>query len=144
MKLKITTPSNFGISLGGIDTVDWWYRIKLKGYLEKFPHAKDSVYLCARLSLKPDIPNYPNPVSLKRGKTTFKFQIPDQMKVKLRIYTRAGEFVKELFNYTEKKGIHERIWNLKNNASKVVSPGTYIYVFWADNYRIVKKIVITE
>lgn len=70
--------------------------------------------------------NYPNPFN---PETTISFSIPEDSKVNLSIYNIKGQKVKTLINAELEKGLHDVIWNSKDNSGKTVASGVYFYKF---------------
>lgn len=95
---------------------------------------------------------YPNPFpheSMPDGGMKFGFMLSDNgSKIKIIIYTVAGELVKEIETATARKGYNEIYWNGRNKENKPVSSGTYIYIVYftdannAENKKIGKFTVL--
>ncbi|WP_138431952.1 T9SS type A sorting domain-containing protein [Fodinibius saliphilus] len=80
------------------------------------------------------MPNYPNPFN---PTTTIRYQLPDQMRVKVTIFNVLGRKVATLANEVQKAGQHDLQWNASNMAS-----GLYFYRVVAegkDQQRIVEQ-----
>lgn len=67
---------------------------------------------------------YPNPFN---PETKIAFSIPDDIKVNLTIYNIKGQKVKTIVDTKLEKGIHEVIWNGRNEHNKPVASGVYFY-----------------
>ena len=83
------------------------------------------------------------------GGMKFGFMLSDNgSKIKIIIYTVAGELVKEIETATARKGYNEIYWNGRNKENKPVSSGTYIYIVYftdannAENKKIGKFTVL--
>ena len=92
------------------------------------------------------IHNFPNPFSTS---TSFVIGLPDDGKVSLTVYTRAGERVcRVLENAAMPAGVHVVPWAGVNDNGRRIAPGTYEYVLdyvHADKTdRIHKKLVLTS
>jgi len=90
--------------------------------------------------------NYPNPFN---PETWIPYQLGEDTKVEIRIYTSDGQLVRSLNlghkqagSYTSKeKAVH---WDGNNEAGEHVSSGIYFYTIQAGSYSDTKKMVITE
>lgn len=138
IKVEVTPPKKISISQGGLDTTEAAARTVVEGLIP-WLSVSDSAVLITKAKLEPDIHNYPNPF---KGETHFKYSLPEDGMVSLRIYNEAGELVRTLMNDKEPMGIHEMLWEGDNDSSKKVAPGTYIYVFRTPNKKILKKLVV--
>ena len=85
--------------------------------------------------------NYPNPFN---PETTISFSIPKDSKVELSIYNIKGQKVKTLAKSDFEKGIHQVIWDGKDNTGKSVSSGIYFYKMETDNYSEMKKAILLK
>ncbi len=70
--------------------------------------------------------NYPNPFN---PETLIKFSIPEDSKVDITVYNVKGQKVKNLVKNDLEKGIHEIIWNSKDDNNRSVASGVYFYQF---------------
>ncbi len=68
--------------------------------------------------------NYPNPFN---PTTMISFSILDESKVNLSIYNIKGQKVKTLVNESLVKGIHQVLWNGRNDNNRSVASGVYLY-----------------
>ena len=68
--------------------------------------------------------NYPNPFN---PETTISFDLLQDSKVNITIYNIKGQKVKILVNESLIKGIHEVLWNGRNNHNRLVASGVYLY-----------------
>ena len=80
--------------------------------------------------------NYPNPFN---PVTTIKFGLPEDVRVKLKIYNTLGEEVTELVNQEMEAGYHNIQFNAQNYAS-----GVYFYRIETQKFNAVKKMVILK
>ncbi len=84
--------------------------------------------------------NYPNPFN---GTTKISFNLKSQQKVTLIIYDLTGKEVKRLiYNQGSTVGVHEVIWNGKNNGGREVASGIYLYTLILKNSRVHAKKLI--
>ena len=80
--------------------------------------------------------NFPNPFN---PETEISFQLPRAEHVVLRIFNTLGQVVRTLIDADYNAGFHTVSWNGKDNDSKAVSSGVYLYQITADSYSHVKK-----
>jgi len=85
--------------------------------------------------------NYPNPFN---PSTTFKFELPQTVKVKLEIYNILGERVITLVDGTYEAGAHRAYWDGKDGTGEKVSSGIYFAKFQAGDYQANKKMVVLK
>lgn len=85
--------------------------------------------------------NYPNPFN---PETTIQFQLPVDSQVILKIYNMMGQEITTLVDGLLSAGNHSIMWNGRNNHSKKVPSGMYLYQFRAGNYNVTKKMVLLE
>ncbi len=96
--------------------------------------------------------NYPNPLNLSSGSgaTYFRFELTKPAKPRIKIYTVAGELVKELKPKGSEKlppGFYEATdglyWDGTNEEGRLVAAGVYIYHFYTDtDVSEAKKLVV--
>ena len=92
----------------------------------------------SEFSLSPAFPNPFNPV------TTFKYDLPIQSLVSLRIYDLLGHEIKELVNYTQDSGMKSVSWNGKDQFGHQVGAGIYVYKLKAGTYIQARKIALIK
>ncbi len=85
--------------------------------------------------------NYPNPFN---PETEIKYGIAKAGKVVIKIYNVKGEMIKTLVNEFKTPGNYTIKWNGFNEVGKRVTSGVYLYQMVADNFRSVKKMVLTH
>jgi hypothetical protein len=127
-KVRMTAPPELGYLVGEVDTTNTEYSVvKGKAVLNTYK-SEDSLDVTTVLIPPLDVHNFPNPFS---GTTTFVFSLPEDGKVTLRLFNRAGEFVKLLIKEKEyQMGVHAYPWDGKNDLGKTVAPGVYLYPFY--------------
>tara|TARA_Y100001970_G_scaffold275804_1_gene377527 strand:- start:1781 stop:2842 length:1062 start_codon:yes stop_codon:yes gene_type:complete len=81
-------------------------------------------------------PAYPNPFN---PSTTIRFDIPEQMPVKLLIYDITGRLVESLFNGTIHAGYHEIQWNANQHSA-----GLYIVKLISSENTFTQKITLIK
>jgi hypothetical protein len=82
---------------------------------------------------------FPNP---SKDKTTFTFQLDNELQVRLEIYDIAGNLINILVDKRMPGGMHVIEWDNCNAAGNRASAGVYFYRFKLDNYLQTKKLVI--
>ena len=85
--------------------------------------------------------NYPNPFN---PNTTISYQINQSGKVELSVYNIKGQKVKTLINEFKQTGKHSVVWNGKDNNSKRVSSGVYLYKITSSKKTVVKKMLMLK
>ena len=80
--------------------------------------------------------NFPNPFN---PETMIKYQVPTANYVSLKIYNMIGQQIKQLVCEEKKAGIYQAMWDGKNEMSKAVPSGIYIYQLRATNKFIATK-----
>lgn len=85
--------------------------------------------------------NYPNPFN---PTTKIKFSIPKRTAVAVNIFDVKGSLVKKLFYGELESGIHEIVWDGKNNFGYKVASGVYFYQIKADGFNQVKKMQLIK
>jgi hypothetical protein len=74
--------------------------------------------------------NYPNPF---RSVTTFGYELPERVHVRLRIFTMMGDLVRTLVDDIQQKGEHSITWDGSSDDGSVTASDSYIYVLETDN-----------
>lgn len=82
--------------------------------------------------------SYPNPFN---SSTTIRYHLIKKSKVELSIYNLTGSEVMKLINEEQSAGLHQVIWNSKDNTGKEVTSGIYIAVLTSGNFK--KSIKLT-
>jgi len=67
---------------------------------------------------------FPNPFN---PETTFRFNLPDNLPVKLQVFNLTGQLVRTLVDGELPKGAHQRRWNGLNDAGRRAASGVYLY-----------------
>jgi len=80
--------------------------------------------------------NYPNPFN---PVTKFKFSIPKESFVKLKIFDLSGKEISVVINQNMKLGVYEYSWNASNLPS-----GVYFYSLETESYREVRKAMLIK
>ncbi len=85
--------------------------------------------------------NYPNPFN---PNTVIGFHLPVRNEVALRIYNLAGELIMQLVNGRYESGLHEVVWEGRNDAGARVASGVYVYKLEAGNWVARKKLLVMK
>lgn len=88
--------------------------------------------------------NYPNPFSLKNGKTIFSYDLPQKEIVKIVIYNILGKKVKSLVNTEQEPGVYQIIWNGTDAQNRLVASGVYFYQLKTKTNIYTKKMLILQ
>lgn len=83
--------------------------------------------------------NYPNPFN---PETVIIYELPEQSKVKLKIYDILGREIKILVDGEKAKGIHKIKWDGKDNKGNYVGSGIYFYMLKSEVNSQYKKMVL--
>ena len=85
--------------------------------------------------------NHPNPFN---NITLIKFSLPEQSQIKLLVYNINGQLIRHLADGTFSGGIHQIMWNGKDDAGRIVASGTYLYQLIGDNQKISRKLILSK
>jgi flagellar hook assembly protein FlgD len=85
--------------------------------------------------------NYPNPFN---PTTTIRFSIKEAAPTELSIFNLKGQLVKTLVNEPLPAGLHNVLWNGKDNNNRNVASGMYFYRLDSGNYNSVKKMLLLK
>ncbi len=85
--------------------------------------------------------NFPNPFN---SNTVIRFQNPRPGKVKLVIYDILGRRVRTLIDKFQPAGVHELLWDGKNENNNSVSSGIYVCKFRAFDFSQKRKILFVK
>jgi hypothetical protein len=82
--------------------------------------------------------NYPNPFSRT---TTISYSLDKSQHVRLQIFDRNGQMVKELVSQQQSPGEHTAVWDATADSGSRVSNGMYFYVLQLDDGIRSKKLI---
>jgi len=85
--------------------------------------------------------NYPNPFN---PETTFRFDLPEIVYVRLEIYNLLGHRIATLVDSRRPAGIYTQIWDGKDQRGNTVASGIYFYKLTAGDFVQVKKMVLAR
>jgi hypothetical protein len=103
------------------------------------PTGAESDGRSARVALYPCYPNPFNPT------TTIGYEVRERVPVTLAIYDVGGKRVKTLADgESTGTGYHEKVWDGRNEAGRVVSSGVYFYRLEAGGYTETRRMVLLK
>jgi hypothetical protein len=86
--------------------------------------------------------NYPNPFN---PETTIEFILPVRKRISLTVYNALGQKIKTLYdNKVLTAGMHEVVWDGRNDAGNRVATGMYIYALKFGNYAKNMKMMLVK
>jgi len=85
--------------------------------------------------------NYPNPFN---PSTTIKYELPQQVEVKLEIYDLMGRRVRTLVNQRQQAGQYAITWDGRNEQGQAVASGTFIYQLRAGTFMQVRRMALVR
>jgi hypothetical protein len=88
--------------------------------------------------------NYPNPFN---PSTTFRYSIPTQSKVVIKVYDILGNEIATLMDEEKSVGTYELTWNaasLPSRQGSALTSGVYFYQLKAGDYMNTKKMVLMK
>ncbi len=85
--------------------------------------------------------NYPNPFN---PETEIRYELPQNVRVKLVIYDLLGARVRTLVDAFEAAGPKQVKWDGANDAGKRVASGIYLYRLEAGNFKSVRKLTLMK
>ena len=85
--------------------------------------------------------NYPNPFN---PITQIRYDLPEDSKVRIKIYDLMGRKIKSLVNKKETAGFRSITWDATTDHGEAVSAGMYIYVIEANGFRQTRKMILLK
>jgi len=85
--------------------------------------------------------NYPNPFN---PSTTIEYQIPEEGRVEITIFSLNGQLLKKFENTHASAGDYKVIWDGKDAGGQTVASGFYIYRVSYSNSIITKKMLFLK
>ncbi|GAB4328134.1 MAG: hypothetical protein Kow0037_02240 [Calditrichia bacterium] len=85
--------------------------------------------------------NYPNPFN---PTTKIEYALTKKANIEIAIYNVAGQKVRTLVSGTVEPGVHNVVWDARNDAGQQVAAGIYLYQLKANNYTETKKMVLLK
>jgi hypothetical protein len=85
--------------------------------------------------------NFPNPFN---PETSIKFHLPVRTNVTLRIYNALGQEVRTLINGLQEPGIHNAVWDGKDNNGRRLTSGIYLVRLEAGDFVMMRKMAMVK
>jgi hypothetical protein len=85
--------------------------------------------------------NYPNPFN---PSTTIKYTLKKAQDVNIAVYNVLGQRISTLVNAKQAQGLHQVVWNGKDNFGRSVASGVYFYRIKTQNGSMTKKMVLAR
>ena len=85
--------------------------------------------------------NHPNPFN---NNTIIKFSLPKQSQIKLLVYSINGRLIRHLADASYSGGIHQIMWDGKDDNGNIVASGTYVYQLTSENQKISHKLILSK
>ena len=85
--------------------------------------------------------NYPNPFN---PATTISFELPTPQNVRLVVYNIAGQEIRTLVNESLAAGVHDIIWDARNDAGQALPTGVYYYRLYTEKEVLTKKLLLAK
>ena len=86
--------------------------------------------------------NFPNPFRSLRENTVIRYELPNEVKVRLVIFDVLGRKVIDLVDGTQPAGYHGVAWNGKEATGQLAATGIYFYRFQAGDFVQMRKILL--
>ncbi len=84
---------------------------------------------------------YPNPFN---PSTTIPFTLVSQEGVSLRIYDASGKLVRTLVDEVMPAGVHQTVWDGRDNSGSRAATGVYFVRFATGDYLVTRKLVMIK
>lgn len=121
-------------SLNGCGDIQ--YRLKqvdINGKVKYYDAVKVTIARPKEFKLAQNSPNPFNPT------TSIKFQLPENVRVSIKIYDMLGREVATLVNEDKQAGSYIVYWNGRDNQNQMVASGIYLYSLQAGNFVETRK-----
>ncbi len=90
-------------------------------------------------------PNYPNPFN---PETHIKFNVPARLEgnpeIQVIIYNTLGKVVRVLYNGQIKPGLHDLVWDGRDQQGQIVPSGVYFVHLKSDDFESTRKMLLTK
>ena len=114
-------------------------RIDMGAYEFHFDNIKEQLVKVNKAKL---LANYPNHFNLQ---TSISFHLSDNGDVNLSVYNIKGQKIKTIVNKQLEQGLHQIIWDGKNDNNQYVASGVYFYELKVNNKNIaIKKCLLLK
>ena len=85
--------------------------------------------------------NFPNPFN---AETVIRYQLPTASAVRMTIYNLLGQEVRKLVDGNVQPGIHQMVWDGRDNANKLLSSGMYFCRLQVENFVQTRSMLILK
>ncbi len=85
--------------------------------------------------------NFPNPFN---PATTLQFVLPATQQIELQIFNSRGRLVRQLISGSYPAGLHQVVWDGRDDAQKALPSGTYFYRLSANGQQVTKKMLLMK
>ena len=85
--------------------------------------------------------NYPNPFN---PTTTINYSLPKSGNISLIVYDVLGRKVRTILNGFQNAGNFQAVWDGKDESGRIVSTGIYFYSLRANDFSLVKKMMMLK
>jgi hypothetical protein len=85
--------------------------------------------------------NYPNPFN---PSTTIRFNLPEEMKVKVEVFTVLGTHVATLVDGLQSAGSHSAMWNGTDSFGRFAGNGVYFYKIITPEFSQTRKMILMK
>jgi len=123
-----------------MESTRWW---TWTGYMNKGVTAPEYVGVDAQVGpgkfmLAQNAPNPFNPT------TTIKFSLANAAQTNLVVYSLTGQVVRTLINGQTVAGVHNVVWDGKDNMGRPVASGVYLYRLTSGTNEMVRRMVLVR
>ena len=98
----------------------------------------DDAYIPLEYSLAQ---NYPNPFN---PSTTIRYAMPEAGSVHIAVYNMVGQRVRTVVNARQSAGVHETVWDGRDDAGHTVSSGVYLYRIKTGSFTQARKMLLVK
>jgi len=92
--------------------------------------------------------NHPNPFSANgtfgNPSTTIKYDLPQQVEVKLEIFDLTGRHVRTLAHQSQPAGRYAITWDGRNEQGEVIASGVYLYQLRAGTFTLTRRMALVQ
>jgi hypothetical protein len=119
----------------------WFYKLReldVYGLMTEHGLVEIEIALPTEIALRQ---NYPNPFN---PTTTIRFELPVARSVKIVIFNMTGQAVRTLVDGDYTAGIHQIVWDAKDDAGQTAPSGIYYFRMATDGFSETKKLLLLK